>query len=84
MGTKNRVTKDMIGREIAKRYSLPAVMGNEILDYVLDTITSSLSEDKRVTLHGFGSFYARQGSKYFIVGFKASQAFKAKILAKRG
>lgn len=74
--------KTTIARLIAKQYHLPVTIAVELIDNILSIIKHELGQGKRVTFKEFGSFYAKQGSRYFIVGFKPSKQAKADIAEK--
>ena len=90
------MTKADLAKAIAKKHKLTQKEAILIINVILDTITESLVEGKKVELRGFGNFYTKTrgartarnpktGEKVFvpekrIPAFKASKALKDELV----
>lgn len=53
-----------IEKEIADRFNLQPSQSEQILDTIIDSMTSVLRNDGRIEIRGFGSFFTKSYGSY--------------------
>ena len=53
-----------IEKKIADKFNLQSSQSEQILDTVIDSMTSVLKEDGRIEIRGFGSFFTKKYGSY--------------------
>lgn len=54
------MNKQKLGDKIAEKFGLPKTQGEEIVKFILSTITEKIKAGGEVVLTGFGTFSARR------------------------
>ncbi len=64
MKGKNKMTKNLLIAEIAKKTSLTKKQADEALEALISTIEDSLAAGDKVQITGFGSFEVRERGEH--------------------
>ncbi len=56
--------KSDIEKEIAEKFNLQSNQSEQILDTIISRMTEVLSEDERIEIRGFGSFFTKKYDSY--------------------
>lgn len=56
--------KSDIEKKIADKFHLESDQSEQILDTIIDKMTEVLSEDERIEIRGFGSFFTKRYGSY--------------------